>query len=94
MQRVWLFQRGNESIRIEREPNESALRLAGPGTARERKSFANEIDLAAFLIERGRELRDSGWILDRFRTERRGRRRGRSLHRRRLEDQEPPGGTS
>lgn len=86
MQRVWLFQRGNESIRIEHEPAEPALRVAGPGTARAREAFANEIDLAAFLIERGRELQDEGWVLDLFRTERRRRRRTRSEQRRRLND--------
>jgi len=71
---------------MERAP-ESALVVAGPGHTRAREAFANEIDLSAFLIQRGRELQDDGWILDRFGTERRRRnRRTRSMHRRRLDD--------
>src|SRR5262245_56421646 len=90
VQRVWLFQRGHESIRIERAPAESALAVAGPGHIRAREAFANEIDLSAFLIQRGRELQDDGWILDRFGTERRRRnRRTRSTQRRRLDDRAP-----
>ena len=82
---AWLFTRGAESIRVQSTEGKPCLILAGPGMAREEHEFRTVIDLAAFMIDTERRLRETGWVLERFHTERR-RRSARAHPRRRVED--------
>lgn len=75
MKLAWLFVRGTESIRVERDDAGPTLLVAGPGTERQHRVFRDDIELAVFEMELESRLRDSGWELERFQTERRRKRR-------------------
>lgn len=71
MKLAWLFLRGTESIRVERDEAGPTLLVAGPGTERQHRVFRDHIELAVFEMEMERRLRSAGWELERFETERR-----------------------
>jgi hypothetical protein len=66
----WLFVRGSESIWIER-PQGHTMLVAGPGTFREEKDFADEDALQAYQVDLATRLTDAGWFLWGFDRERR-----------------------
>jgi hypothetical protein len=84
---AWLFVRGTESIRVERDDATPTLLVAGPGAERQHRVFRDHIELAVFEIDLERRLRSAGWELERFETERRRKRRSdRGVRGRRYEE--------
>ena len=75
MKLAWLFVRGPESIRVERDDAGPTLLVAGPGAERQHRVFRDHIELAVFEMELERRLRGAGWEIERFQTERRRKRR-------------------
>ena len=87
MKLAWLFVRGTESIRVERDEAGPSLLVAGPGTERQHRVFRDHIELAVFEMDLESRLRNAEWELERFETERRRKRRStRGLRGRRLEE--------
>jgi len=66
----WLFLRGKESVWVER-PHGRTMLVAGPGTFREEKEFADEDALQAYQVELATRLTEAGWFLWGFDRERR-----------------------
>jgi hypothetical protein len=86
---AWLFLRGNESVRIVRDPGVFVLRVEGPGYEREVHAFKTEAELAEFQQSYETRLRTDGWVLGASQERRSGRERrtnSRGLDRRRSTD--------
>jgi hypothetical protein len=66
----WLFVRGVESVWIER-PNAQALLIAGPGAARERRTFSTGHEADAYQTTYTNRLTKTGWVLLAFDHDRR-----------------------
>lgn len=58
----WLFVKGSESIWVERLEGR-VLVVAGPGTARETSTYADEQALQQEQIALAETLSNSGWVL-------------------------------
>ena len=70
---AWLFLRGDESIRIVRDPNAFVLRVAGPGYERSVHAFKNEDEVGEFQRNFEARLLAEGWILAASQERRSGR---------------------
>jgi hypothetical protein len=66
----WLFVNGSDSIWIER-PTERLMIVAGPGTFRDEREFADEATLQEYQVALAERLTESGWFLWGFDKERR-----------------------
>lgn len=77
---AWLFLRGEESIRIVRDPSAFVLKVEGPGYEREVHSFKNEAEVAEFQRKYEARLTGQGWVLGASQERRSGRDR-RAAHR-------------
>jgi hypothetical protein len=74
---AWLFLRGNDSIRIARDPSALVLRVEGPGYEREVHAFKHEAELDEFQRSYEARLLTEGWVLGASQERRSGRdRRG------------------
>jgi hypothetical protein len=71
MSGIWLFVRGNESIRLMRPEAHCALRVNGPGARHEQYDFDREEDRTEFQRSLEAQLMAEGWVLESF-SERRG----------------------
>jgi hypothetical protein len=70
---AWLFLRGDESIRIVRDPEVCALKIEGPGYEREIHAFKDEATLAEFQRDYEAGLASQGWLLGASQERRSGR---------------------
>ena len=70
---AWLFLRGAESIRIERDPKAFVLRIDGPGYEREVHAFKDEAEVAEFQRNYEARLMAEGWMLGASHERRSGR---------------------
>jgi hypothetical protein len=68
---AWLFTRGDESIRMVQSTDRIELHVLGPGSARSVHQFDTTVDLVVWQMDVERQLRSSGWSLERFLTDRR-----------------------
>ena len=83
---AWLFLRGEESIRIVRDPRAFVLRVEGPGYEREVHAFKDEAGVGEFQRIFEERLLADGWMLGASQERRSGRDRranSRGLDRRR-----------
>jgi hypothetical protein len=67
----WLFVKGSESIWVER-PHDHVIIVAGPGTARDERSFPDEPAVQQFQVSLAEQLSEAGWFLWGVNRERRG----------------------
>jgi hypothetical protein len=58
----WLFVKGSESIWVER-PGEHLIIVAGPGAAKEERTFIDEASVQAFQVALAEKLTEAGWFL-------------------------------
>ena len=63
LENVWLFVRGEESIRITRAPSGARLLTFGPREAHQSYDFAGSASLEQFLQEYQQRLLNDGWVL-------------------------------
>jgi hypothetical protein len=70
---AWLFLRGEDSIRIVRDPGTYVLRVEGPGYEREVHAFKDEPELAEFQRNYEARLTSEGWMLGASQERRSGR---------------------
>jgi hypothetical protein len=76
---AWLFVRGEESVRIVRDPGAFVLRVEGPGYEREVHAFKDEAEVGEFQRTYEARLLAEGWMLGASHERRSGRdRRGTS----------------
>jgi hypothetical protein len=76
---AWLFVRGEESVRIVRDPGAFVLRVEGPGYEREVHAFKDEAEVGEFQRHYEARLLAEGWMLGASQERRSGRdRRGNS----------------
>jgi hypothetical protein len=76
---AWLFVRGEESVRIVRDPGAFVLRVEGPGYEREVHAFKDEAEVGEFQRTYEARLLAEGWMLAASHERRSGRdRRGTS----------------
>lgn len=70
---AWLFFRGEESIRVVREPGAFVLRVEGPGYEREVHKFKSEAEVGEFQGDYEARLLADGWVLAASQERRAGR---------------------
>ena len=70
---AWLFVRGEESVRIVRDPREFILRIEGPGYEREVHAFKSETEIGEFQRNYEARLVAEGWMLGASQERRSGR---------------------
>lgn len=85
---AWLFLRGSESIRIERDPKAFVLRVEGPGYEREVHAFKDESEVGEFQRTYEARLLAEGWVLGASQERRSG--RDRRAHPRGPDRRRPP----
>jgi hypothetical protein len=72
---AWLFLRGEESVRIVRDPGAFVLRVDGPGYEREVHTFKDEAEVGEFQRNYEARLLAEGWMLGASQERRSGRER-------------------
>ena len=70
---AWLFVRGEESVRIVRDPKAFVLRVEGPGYEREVHAFKDEAEVGEFQRNYEARLLAEGWMLGASQERRSGR---------------------
>ena len=70
---AWLFVRGEDSVRIVRDPVAFVLRIEGPGYEREVHAFKSEGEIGEFQRNYEARLLAEGWVLGASQERRSGR---------------------
>lgn len=70
---AWLFLRGEESIRVLRDPGTLVLRVEGPGYERQVHAFKTEGEIGDFQQSYEARLQAEGWVLGASQERRSGR---------------------